>query len=143
MSKFKTPVLLTWTVGILAVIGVLTLNLDVAAELCNYGTFTSFIIVCVAVLILRHTDPDRPRPFKVPFCPWFPLAGILSCSGLMIFSMVVAKGNSTQLSTELFIAWIIMGALIYASYGYHNNRKAQKLVENKEIEKDEQIEINV
>ena len=46
--KFKTPALLTWTVGLLAVVGILTLNLDVAAELCNYGTFTSFIIVCVS-----------------------------------------------------------------------------------------------
>ena len=35
--KFKTPALLTWTVGLLAVVGILTLNLDVAAELCNYG----------------------------------------------------------------------------------------------------------
>ena len=43
---FKTPALLTWTVGGLAVVGILTLNLNVAAELCNYGTFTSFIIVC-------------------------------------------------------------------------------------------------
>ena len=68
-KKFKTPALLTWTVGALAVVGILTLNLDVAAELCNYGTFTSFIIVCVAVLILRHTDPNRHRPFKVPFSP--------------------------------------------------------------------------
>ena len=43
--KFKTPALLTWTVGILAIVGILTLNLNVAAELCNYGTFTSFSIV--------------------------------------------------------------------------------------------------
>ena len=141
--KTNIPSVLTWTVCIVSIFGTLTLNLDAAAALCNFGTFTSFIIVCVAILILRKVDPDRPRPFKVPFCPWFPLAGILSCSGLMIFSMVIAKGNSTQLSTELFIAWIIMGALIYASYGYHNNRKAQNLIENKEIEKDEQIEINV
>ena len=46
--------------------------LNAAAELCNFGTFTSFIIVCVAVLILRKVDPDRHRPFKVPFSPFFP-----------------------------------------------------------------------
>jgi len=124
--KFSTPHILTWAVCIVSIFGTLTLNLDAAASLCNFGTFTSFIIVCVAILILRKIDPDRHRPFKVPFCPWFPLAGIFCCGGLMIFSMVIAKGESAKLSTELFIAWIVMGALIYATYGYRKNRLAEK-----------------
>ena len=128
--KYNTPHILTWTVCIISIFGTLALNLDSAAALCNFGTFTSFIIVCVAILILRKIDPDRHRPFKVPFCPWFPLAGILCCGGLMIFSMVVGQGESTKLSTELFIAWIIMGALIYASYGYRKNRIAEKEIVN-------------
>ena len=139
--KFGTPHILTITVGVVGILGTLLLDLNVAASLCNFGTFTSFIIVCVAILILRKVDPDRERPFKVPFCPWFPLAGILCCGGLMAYSMVVAKGESAKLSTELFIVWVIMGALIYASYGYKKNRKAEILVEeNKEIiEKDEVV----
>ena len=124
--KFNTPHVLTWVVCIVSVFGTLTLNLDAAAALCNFGTFTSFIIVCAAVIILRKIDPDRHRPFKVPFCPWFPLAGILCCGGLMAFMMITAKGESARLSTELFFAWIIMGALIYATYGYHKNRKAEQ-----------------
>lgn len=142
--KFNTPHVLTWTVCIVSIFGTLTLNLDAAAALCNFGTFTSFIIVCVAVLILRKIDPDRPRPFKVPFCPWFPLAGIGCCGGLMLFMMITSKGESAKLSTELFIAWIIMGALIYATYGYHKNRRAEKeLVENKEIAEKDNVEINI
>ncbi len=116
-KKFKTPALLTWTVGLLAVAGILTLNLDVAAELCNYGTFTSFIIVCVAVLILRHTDPDRHRPFKVPFSPITPTLGILCCGGLMVYKSLGA-GSSAM----LFPLWIVIGILIYAFYGYIKNR---------------------
>lgn len=123
--KFNTPHILTLTVGIVGILGTLVLDLNVAASLCNFGTFTSFIIVCVAILILRKVDPDRERPFRVPFCPWFPLLGILCCGGLMIYSMVVAKGESAILSTELFIVWVIMGILIYASYGYKKNRKAE------------------
>ena len=130
--KFNTPHILTWAVCIVSIFGTLTLNLDVAAALCNFGTFTSFIIVCLAILILRKIDPDRPRPFKVPFCPWFPLAGILCCGGLMAFMMFTAKGESAKLSTELFIVWIVMGILIYASYGYWNNRRAEKEIEYKE-----------
>jgi len=123
--KFNTPHVLTLTVGIVGILGTLVLDLNVAASLCNFGTFTSFIIVCVAILILRKVDPDRERPFKVPFCPWFPLLGILCCGGLMVYSMVVAKGESAVLSTELFLVWVIMGILIYAGYGYKKNRKAE------------------
>ena len=110
--KFKTPALLTWTVGGLAVLGILTLNLSVAAELCNYGTFTSFIVVCVAVLILRHTDPDRPRPFKVPLSPWLPILGILCCGGLMVY-----KSMESSSSALLFPVWLGVGMIIYLLYG--------------------------
>ena len=124
-KKFNTPHVLTLTVGLVGIIGTLFLDLDIAASLCNFGTFTSFIIVCVAILILRKIDPDRERPFKVPFCPWFPLMGIICCGGLMIYSMVVAKGETAVISTMLFIAWVIIGALIYALYGYRKNREAE------------------
>lgn len=115
--KFHTPHRLTIVLGIVGIIGTLILDLNVAAELCNFGTFTSFIIVCVAVLILRKTDPDRPRPFKVPFSPYFPIAGIVCCGGLMIYSM-----QFLTKSTLLFPAWLGIGALIYLHYGYKKNR---------------------
>lgn len=127
-KKYKTPALLTWTVGILAVVGILTLNLDVAAELCNYGTFTSFIIVCVAVLILRHTDPDRPRPFKVPFSPVTPSLGIICCGGLMIYKSLEA-GSSAM----LFPVWLGMGAIIYLLYGFIKNRNNENRIHREKI----------
>ena len=134
-KKFNTPHVLTITVGLAGIIGTIFLDLDVAAFLCNFGTFTSFIIVCVAVLILRKIDPDRERPFKVPFCPWLPLMGIICCGGLMVFSMVIAKGEAATLSSLLFIVWVIIGILIYLLYGYRKNREAERLaqVTNKEI----------
>ena len=104
--KFNTPHILTLLVGIVGILGTIVLDLNIAASLCNFGTFTSFIIVCVAVLILRKVEPERERPFKVPFCPLFPLLGILCCSGLMIYSMMVAKGKDAILSTELFILFL-------------------------------------
>ena len=127
-KKYKTPALLTWTVGILAVVGILTLNLDVAAELCNYGTFTSFIIVCVAVLILRHTDPNRPRPFKVPFSPVTPALGIICCGGLMIYKSLEA-GSSAM----LFPVWLGMGAIIYLLYGFIKNRNNENRIHREKV----------
>ena len=60
----------------------------------------------------------------------------------MIFSMMIAKGESAKLSTELFVVWVIMGAIIYASYGYKKNRKAEALAENKEIADKEVLPFN-
>ena len=127
--KFKTPAKLTWTVGLLAIVGILTLNLNVAAELCNYGTFTSFIIVCVAVLILRHTDPERPRPFKVPFSPLFPSLGIVCCGGLMVYKSIQASGSAL-----LFPVWLGVGAIIYLLYGFVKNRINENKIHSEKVE---------
>lgn len=118
--KNRTPNVLTWAVGLASVVGTLTLDLNAAAGLCNFGTFTSFIIVCVAVLILRKIDPDRPRPFKVPFSPFFPMTGIICCGGLMIYSL-----PSMTTSAKLFPLWLLAGTLIYFGYGYRKNRSKE------------------
>lgn len=131
--KFHTPALLTWTVGLLAVVGILTLNLDVAAELCNYGTFTSFIVVCVAVLILRKTDPERPRPFKVPLSPFVPAMGIICCGGLMIYKSMQPSGSAL-----LFPVWLGVGAMIYLLYGFVKNRLNENKLHNEKVEQRKQ-----
>ena len=129
-KKFNTPHVLTLTVGIVGALGTMLLDLHVAASLCNIGTLMSFIIVCVAILILRKVDPDRERPFKVPFCPWFPLAGILCCGGLMVYSMFFVQNETSSLSAQLFVVWVIIGMLIYSVYGYRKHRKVE-LSQNK------------
>lgn len=133
--KFHTPHILTWAVGIIAIIGSLSLDLGVAATLCNFGTLTAFIIVCAAVLILRKVDPERHRPFKVPLSPLLPSLGIACCGGLMIYSMTVAKTSAL-----FFPVWLIIGALIYFNYGYRKNRKVEKALIG--IEETEVKEIN-
>ena len=118
--KFQTPYVLTIFVGIICTIGTLFLDLTESAKLCNYGTLTSFIIVCAAIIILRKIDPKRPRPFKVPLNPITPLLGVLCCGGLMVYSMLASKT-----STILFIVWIIMGIVFYFTYSYSQKRKLE------------------
>ncbi|MCD7739843.1 MAG: amino acid permease [Candidatus Gastranaerophilales bacterium] len=131
--KYNTPYVITVLSTILIMIGSLFINMQVAAELTIFGTFTSFIIVCIGILILRKTQPDRPRPFRVPCCPWFPITGIIFCSGLMFVALREVKTSAT-----LFPLWIVIGIVIYFVYGYQSNRKQQNLKLQK-IE--EQIEI--
>lgn len=120
-KKYNTPHVITWVSGAIVVLGALFMDLNVSAELCNFGTFTSFTIVCIAVLILRKTDPKRHRPFKVPFVPLFPILGILFCGGLMIYSLF-----TLGTSAILFPLWVIIGVIFYFAYCYQNIRKIKK-----------------
>lgn len=116
-KKFRTPYVLTWVAGLIVIVCSLFMDLNISAELCNFGTFTSFIIICIAVLILRKTEPDRQRPFKVPFSPLFPILGIVTCGGLMVYSMKYLTTSSLY-----FPLWLLIGLLIYVFYGYRQKR---------------------
>lgn len=135
-KKYHTPHVLTWISGIIVIIGSLFMDINISAELCNFGTFTSFIIVCAAVLILRKTDPDRHRPFRVPFSPLFPMLGILTCGGLMLYSM-----HSLKTSSILFPLWLVMGIAIYFSYGYRRQREAERDALIASRKSDENVEV--
>ena len=132
--KFNTPWVITILSTLLILIGSLFMNKDVAAELAIFGTFASFIIVCIGILILRKTEPDRPRPFKVPCCPWFPILGILFCSIFMLSALTEVKT-----SAALFPLWIVVGVVIYFLYGYKSNRREVaaklKLIEEEQPKK--------
>ena len=116
-KKFRTPHIITWISGLIVIIGSLFMDLNISAELCNYGTFASFVIICIEVLILRQTEPNRHRPFKVPFCPLFPILGIIMCSCFMIYKSISGGDSSLY-----FLLWVIMGLAIYIFYGYKNKR---------------------
>ena len=128
---YKTPHIITWIVGIAMMIGTLFLDLNLAAQLCIFSVFTSFIVVCISVLILRKTDPDRERPFKVPFSPLFPALGVIFCGSLMF---VAIKSMGTH--ALLFPLWLIIGISIYAGYGYKRNRRMERIEEKRQQNKE-------
>ena len=117
--KYKTPHVITWVSGLIVIIGALFMDLNISAELCDFGTFASFTIVCIAILILRKTEPNRHRPFKVPLVPLFPILGILFCGGLMVYSLF-----NLGTSAFLFPLWIVIGVVIYFAYCYRKMRKS-------------------
>ena len=116
-KKYRTPHIMTWISGVIVILCGLFMDLNISAALCNFGTFTSFVIICLAVLILRKTAPNVPRPFKVPLCPWFPILGIVICAILITFSLKTLKTSSVY-----FLLWLVIGILIYAFYGYKQKR---------------------
>lgn len=92
---------------------------DVVGDMTSIGTLFAFSLVCLGVLVLRKTDPDRPRPFKTPLMPFVPILGMLVCVLMML-------GLGRHNWERLFI-WMGIGLLIYFSYGVKNSlvRKRQ------------------
>ncbi|GAA2860703.1 amino acid permease [Actinoplanes cyaneus] len=87
------------------------------ANLVSIGTLFAFVIVSVAVPVLRRTRPRLERPFRVPLSPVVPVLSALACLYLM-----------TNLSVETwlrFLAWMVLGLAVYLLYGRRNNRLAR------------------
>ena len=78
-------------------------------SMTSIGTLLAFVIVCFGVLILRYAEPNLPRPFRTPFVPYVPIAGILICLSLMI-----ALGIDTWIR---LVVWLAIGLCIYFYYG--------------------------
>ncbi|AHJ66592.1 Amino acid permease [Granulibacter bethesdensis] len=77
-------------------------------EATSIGTLLAFILVCIGVMVLRRTDPDRPRRFRTPFVPFVPLVGILFCGAMML---------SLDIWTWVrLIVWLIIGLVVFFSY---------------------------
>jgi APA family basic amino acid/polyamine antiporter len=118
-DRFRTP----WKATILTGVFVATLGafvpLRILAELVNIGTLLAFVIVCAAVLIMRRTNPDAERPFRVPFAPLTPILGIGLCL-LLMFSL--PPENWVRLAV-----WLLIGFIIYFGYGRHHSKMAQAL----------------
>jgi APA family basic amino acid/polyamine antiporter len=87
-----------------------------AAELVNIGTLAAFTLVCGGVIILRVINPDLPRPFKVPFMPWFPLLGVFSCFYLML--------NLATITWWRFWLWMAIGLIVYFCYSRKRSHAA-------------------
>jgi APA family basic amino acid/polyamine antiporter len=112
--KFQTPSFGTVFTGALAALIGGLLPVGILGEIVSIGTLMAFVTVCIGVLVLRKTRPDLPRPFRTP-APWVTcIAGALICG-----SMAVSLGIATW---ARLIVWTIIGALIYACYGYKHSR---------------------
>ncbi len=73
--RWRTPHKSTLLTGLIVASAASLLPLNILADLTNIGTLFAFVLVCVSVLILRYLEPERERPFRCPFSPWFPLIG--------------------------------------------------------------------
>ena len=122
--RYKTPHWSSWIAGLAVGIPAGIVDIGSAADLSNIGTLFAFVLVAMGVLMLRRRQPDRPRGFRVPFVPLFPILAIVFCGGLMFALPVITWIR--------FLVWLAIGLVIYYFYGrrrseFHAASPAERL----------------
>jgi APA family basic amino acid/polyamine antiporter len=123
--RFKTPYVGTILTGVFVATFAAFANIAEVVDLTNIGTLFAFVLVSAGVIFLRRSEPDRPRPFRVPGVPYTPLISIAACFYLML--------QLPGITWIRFGIWLVIGLIFYFSYGYRHStlrrRRAEAVVE--------------
>lgn len=125
--KFRTPWKNTMLVGLIAAIVGSVTPIDDIGKMVNIGTLLAFVIVCIAIMVLRHTNPEQSRPFRTPWVPFVPILGILF-NGYMMYKL-------GWVNWARLIVWLVIGLVIYFTYGRHHSRVQKNLETKPELPK--------
>ena len=121
--RFRTPWKATILAGCLAAIVGSVTPIDDISKMVNIGTLFAFVIVCIAVVVLRRSDPGRERPFRAPLVwpvPVVPVMGILF-NGYMMYKLGTANW------IRLF-GWLLIGLVVYFFYSRKHSRVQKGLI---------------
>lgn len=110
----RVPSTTTLLTGVLVAIASAVGDAAETYDLTNIGTLFAFAIVSIGVIVLRVVEPDRPRPFRVPFVWAVGTLGAAACGFIMIGLPVQAW--------ERFGLWLLLGLAVYVFYGYRHSR---------------------
>ena len=115
--KWKTPYVVTAITGGVVAFAAAFLPVGALADIANAGTLYAFMMVAIAVMMLRKREPNRPRSFKTPAL-W--LIGPLTIAGCVFLFL--------NLPFEAMIVlplWGAVGLVIYYAYGYRKSHLGQ------------------
>jgi APA family basic amino acid/polyamine antiporter len=111
--KARVPWVTTLLTGLFVALWSLIGDANETYDLTNIGTLFAFALVCIGVMVLRLTEPDRPRPFRVPFVYFVGIAGAILC--------VIVMYGLPRMAWERFGIWLAAGLVLYIVYGYRHS----------------------
>lgn len=106
--KFKTPFQNTWLTGFIAAGIAGFIDLGTLAHLVNMGTLAAFMIISIAVIVLRKKHPNIKAAFRVPLVPFVPLLS----AGLCLYLAL----SLPRVTWTAFVIWIAVGIIVYFLY---------------------------
>jgi APA family basic amino acid/polyamine antiporter len=112
-GKYRTPYITTILTGVFVALWSLIGDAGETYDLTNIGTLFAFALVCIGVIVLRYMDPDRPRPFRVPFVHVVGIVGAALCVFIM--------RGLPRLAWERFGWWLLIGVIVYVAYGFRHS----------------------
>jgi basic amino acid/polyamine antiporter, APA family len=114
----RVPSRVTWIAGVASAVIAGFLPIREAAELTNIGILLAFVVVCVAVIVLRYRQPDLPRTFRTPGMPVVPAVGVFFSLWLVTF-----LAPETWLR---FGMWFLLGLIVYFAYSRRHSLLARR-----------------
>ena len=108
-KKTGTPQRNLFILGVLIAVVAAFTPINKLADMTSFGTLFAFLMVCIAVWVLRVKQPDLPRSFRVPALPVIAVSGILINIYLMWYLSLEAQ--------LLSLSWLAIGIVIYFIYG--------------------------
>jgi APA family basic amino acid/polyamine antiporter len=124
--KWKTPYVVTAITGGIVAFAAAFLPVGQLADIANAGTLYAFFMVAIAVMMLRKSEPDRPRKFRTPAL-W--LVGPATIAGTVFLFF-----NLPFEAMIVLPVWAGIGLIIYFLYGYRMSHLGRGLVEVHETE---------
>jgi APA family basic amino acid/polyamine antiporter len=112
--RFRTPYVGTIITGLFVATFAATANIAEVVDLTNIGTLFAFVLVSIGVIVLRYKEPERRRPFRVPWVPLTPLISVGACLYLML--------QLPCITWRRFSWWLLAGLIIYFLYGSFHSR---------------------
>ncbi|MBJ8346672.1 amino acid permease [Antrihabitans sp. YC2-6] len=112
-SRTLTPI--PNTIIVCLVIGVLAgfIPINFLAAMTSIGTLVAFLVVSIAVVILRRTEPNLPRSFKVPLYPLTPILSVAGCIWII--------KDLRPATIYVFFIWVGVAIVWYLAYGIRHS----------------------
>lgn len=126
--KFRTPHVVTLITGGAVAVAAAFFPVGRLADISNAGTLYAFLMVAVAVMLMRRKDPSRQRMFRVP---WLWLIGPATIAGCLFLFF------NLPYSAMLFLPiWSVLGLFVYFLYSRSHSHVGRGIIEVHELDPD-------